>query len=59
VYLYIIATGTLLRVTDTPAVNEVLSDIDVLPNGDIRVVWAADDGLGGEFNVYARTFTPP
>jgi hypothetical protein len=59
IYVYIIATHTLLQLTDTPSVNETLSDIDLLPNGNIRVVWAADDGIAGEFNLYALTVTPP
>jgi len=58
-YIYIIASNMLVRVTDTTAANEVLNEVTVLPNGDIRVVWAADDGIGGELNVYAQTFTPP
>jgi len=33
----------------------------VLPNGDVRVVWAADDDSSEAFahNIYARTFTLP
>jgi hypothetical protein len=59
IYVYIIAKSMLIQVTNTFLVNEVLNDIDVLPNGDIRVVWAADDGPFNEYNVYALTFTPP
>jgi len=59
VYVYVIATNRLWRVTDTPAINESLNDITVLPNGDVRVIWAANDGLTGDNNIYARTFTIP
>jgi hypothetical protein len=60
IYVYVIANNTLFRVTNTPAVSESLNDLSVLPNGDIRVVWAADDGLFlDEHNVYGRTFSPP
>jgi hypothetical protein len=54
---YVIANHALIQVT--PGINKFLSDIDVLPNGDIRVVWAAEDDLAGELNIYALTFTPP
>jgi hypothetical protein len=57
VYVYVIATNTLYRVTDTPTLNESLSDISVLANGAVRVVWATTDFL--EHDVYARTFTVP
>ena len=43
-----------------PTVDESLSDVSVLPNGDVRVVWAADDDLvSGNHNVHGRTFSPP
>jgi hypothetical protein len=45
--------------TGCQILDAALSDIEVLPNGDIRIVWAADDGFAGELNLYARTFTPP
>ena len=58
-FVYVIATNTLYQVTSTPAVNETLNDVSVLPNGDIRVVWVADDdAVLGFHNVYATTFTP-
>jgi hypothetical protein len=59
VFIYVVATNTMFRVTNTPAVNEQLNDISILPNGDVRVVWAANDGLTGDNNIYARTFTLP
>ena len=59
-FAYVIATNTLYRVTDTPTRDESLNDVTVLPNGDVRVVWAADDDVGfGLHNIYARTFTVP
>lgn len=59
IYVYLVATNQLIQVTDTPLVNDILSDVTVLKDGNIRVVWAADDGLIGDFNIYAQTFTPP
>jgi Thrombospondin type 3 repeat/FIMAH domain len=56
-FIYVIATNTLYRVTDTPTLNESLTDISVLPNGVVRVVWAATDYV--EHGVYSRTFTVP
>lgn len=60
IYVNVIATNTLFRVTDTPTVNDSLNDLSVLPNGAVRVVWAADDDVvPGSHNIYARTFTVP
>ena len=59
IYVYVIASNMLVRVTDTPAVSDFVNDVTVLANGDIRVVWAADDGSSGDYNIYAQTFTPP
>jgi Tol biopolymer transport system component len=58
IFVYIIATNALYQITNTPNVNEILNDVSVLPNGDIRVIWMANDGLLGDFNIYATTFTP-
>ena len=59
-FAYVIATNTVFRVTNTPAVDETLNDVSVLPSGAIRVVWAANDDVEpGLHNVYARTFTLP
>jgi Tol biopolymer transport system component len=58
IFVYVIATNALYQITSTPTIDDRLSDVSVLPNGDIRVVWAANDGLNGNFNVYATTFTP-
>ncbi|MFY9579876.1 MAG: thrombospondin type 3 repeat-containing protein [Gaiellaceae bacterium] len=59
IYVYIIATNTLYRVTDTPTVDEVLNDLTVLPSGGVRVVYAAVDHGLTDHDVYARTFTVP
>jgi hypothetical protein len=57
-FVYITTTGQLLQVTNTPTVNETLNALTVLPNGDVRVAWAADDDLTpGQHNIYAQTFT--
>jgi hypothetical protein len=58
IFVYALATSTLYQVTSTPTVDDTLNDVSVLPNGDIRVVWTANDGLAGDQNVYATTFTP-
>jgi hypothetical protein len=60
-YVYQISTNTVFRITDTPLNDETLNDVTVLPNGDVRVVWAADDDASQAFarNVYAQTFTLP
>ena len=56
-FIYLLATNTVWQVTNTAAVNESLNDVTVLSNGDVRVVWAANDDIFGENNIYARTFT--
>ena len=56
-YTYMIATNTLLRITNTRD-DESDTDISVLPDGLVRVVWSATDG-GTSRNVYARTFSYP
>lgn len=56
IFVYVIATNTLYQVTSTPTFK-MLNDVTVLDNGDIRVVWAANDGLALDYNIYATTFT--
>lgn len=60
-FVYQISTNTLFRVTDTLFTHESLNDVTVLPSGDVRVVWAANDdaSVADAHNIYARTFTPP
>jgi hypothetical protein len=60
VWIYVVATNMLHRVSDTATVDETLNDVTVLPSGDVRLVWAADDDAEpGLHNVYARTFAVP
>ena len=59
VFVYVIATNMLYQVTSTPFVDDTLTDVTVLDNGDIRVVWAANASLVDfDYNTYATTFTP-
>lgn len=58
VFVYIVATNTILQVTNTPGVNEELNDVTVV-GGLVRIVWAANDGAGGDQNIYAMTFPLP
>jgi hypothetical protein len=60
-FVYIIATNQLIQVTNTPSTDEFLNDLTVLPNGDIRIVWAVNKPLPANDNgdIYAATFTPP
>jgi Tol biopolymer transport system component len=57
-FVYDIANNILYQVTATPTIDENLSDISLLDNGDIRMVWAANDGAAGDENIHATTFTP-
>lgn len=54
-YVYDLSTKILHRLTDTPALDETLNDISVLPDGTVRVVWSVPEQ---DFNVYALTFMP-
>jgi hypothetical protein len=61
VFIYVIATNRLFQVTNTPLLGENLTDISVLPGGDVRVVWAVDEDPSPltSRNIEARTFTIP
>ena len=59
IFIYVIATNTLFQVTNTPLVDDTLADVTVLPTGEVRVVWAANDGSAADYNIYARTFSVP
>jgi hypothetical protein len=59
IFIYVIATNTMYQVTNTPTIDDRLNDVKVLPTGEVRVVWASNDGLFGSYNVYGRTFTVP
>ena len=56
IYVYDVAANTLYRVTNSPGVDETLTDISVCNNTG-RIVYAAPGA--GDFDVYAFTFTPP
>lgn len=58
IFVYDIANNILYQATSTPTVNETLSDISALDNGDLRLVWAANDGSDFHLDVHATTFTP-
>jgi len=55
VFIYIISSNTMLQITDTPFVSEVLNDVTVSSTGEIRVVWAANSDTDGKNSVYALT----
>ena len=57
IYVYDLAANTLFQVTNTPGVDETLTDMSVC-NGTGRIVYAVAGGFG-DFDVYAFTFTPP
>jgi hypothetical protein len=59
IFVYVIATNTVFRVTDSPMINDVLNDVVVLPNGDVRVVWAPETTQFNVHDIVARTFTLP
>lgn len=57
-FVYQVSTNSMFQV-GIPT-NEILSDVTVLDNGDLRVVWAADDDpFNGPHNIDARTFSLP
>ena len=56
VFVYDLSTGNLYQVTNTPGLNETLSDISVC-NGIGRIVYAVPGA--GDFDVYAFTFQVP
>ena len=56
-WLYQIATNRLFQVTSTP-VGEVLSDVAVLPDGRIRLVWSGP-GINGDSDVQGATIELP
>lgn len=55
-YLYDTASNRLFQITSTPS-NESLNDVDVLPDGRIRVVWSS--GPEGDRDVYGVTLELP
>jgi hypothetical protein len=59
IFVYDLVTNTLYQITNTPTVNEELNDITVLPNGNVRVVWASNEDGDDDRNVKAATFSLP
>jgi hypothetical protein len=57
-FVYDIANNLLYQLTSTPGIDESLNDISVLDNGDLRMVWAANDSSDGDQDIHATTFTP-
>jgi hypothetical protein len=55
IYVYDLTTGVTRQITNTPADNELLSDITVSGN-TVRVVWQVNGGATGH-DVYASEFT--
>jgi hypothetical protein len=58
-FIYEVSTNRLFRLTDTPALDEQLNDVTVLPDGSIRVVWAAHPDSSPDNDIFAQTFTLP
>jgi hypothetical protein len=58
IYVYDILGNTLYQITNTPLVTDELSDITLLPNGDLRVVWDSYE-YGNTRNIHAATFSLP
>jgi hypothetical protein len=58
-FIYEISSNRLFRLTDTPALDEELSDVTVLSDGSIRVVWAAHPETTSDNDIFAQTFTLP
>lgn len=56
IFVYNIRNGKLSRVTNTPAIDETLSEIDVC-NGSGRIVYAIPGE--GSFDIYAVSFPAP
>lgn len=59
-YVYRISSNELFQVTNTPGTDEHLTDISVLPTGEVRLVWSADSGAGADiFGVTIQLPPPP
>ena len=56
-YVYDMVSNLLYRITDTPLITEQLSDIAMLPNCDLRVIWATDEDGTNSRNIRAATFS--
>jgi len=58
-FIYEVSTNRLFQLTDTPSLDERLNDVTVLPDGSIRVVWAARPDGTPDHDILAQTFTLP
>lgn len=59
VFVYEISSNRLFQVTDTPSADEQLSDITVLPDGGVRIVWASHPDTSSDNDIFAHTFSLP
>ena len=59
IFVYDVANNRLFQITNTPLVNEQLSDITALPDGSLRMVWASDEDGPDQRNVKGATFELP
>jgi hypothetical protein len=58
-FVYEISSNRLFQLTNTPTLDEQLSDITVLPDGRVRVVWAAHPDTSSDNDIFAQTFDLP
>ena len=58
-FIYEVSSNRLFQVTDTPGLDEQLSDVTVLLDGSIRVVWAAHPDTSSDNDIYGQTFVLP
>ncbi len=59
IFVLDLATNRVFQITNTLGVNETLNDVTVLPAGEVRLVWQANDGTDGLNNIYGTTFSLP
>ena len=57
IWLYEISSNRVFAITNTPALNETLNDVAVQPDGSVRVVWQASNGVGS--TIVGATITVP
>jgi hypothetical protein len=58
-WLYDVYTNFFYQITATPLVTEQLSDITILPDGTIHLVWTTDEDGFDQRNVWGATFVLP
>jgi hypothetical protein len=56
IFVYDMTSNLLYQITDTPLVIEQLNDMTMLPNGDLRVVWASNEDGNHSRNIKGATF---